>query len=185
MNASISALLQITAAFLMGVQHSPTLTPALTASIISSASRVIQVSTQALAPQPAIPETPSTNIWPDITRLRSSLYLNSNEKRVVLGNGVSLLDEYTSFGDLNGDGLDEAVAVVIRTSPSGASSYALAAFVNQNGILFNIADVPFENNALISSHRIDSGIFEIKFKNKGGEEKTLRYKLLGNELVTI
>ncbi len=184
MNTIVLQLLQATAALLLAAQtHQSELSPALTAQLISAASHTVQLGTQMLAPQPSTPEVPSTNIWPNISRLRNSFYLDSAGARVRTGNGIQLLEEYTSFGDLNLDGLDDAMVVVQNISAEGAASYVLAALLNQGGILFNIADYPLPKNLIIDSHRIESGVFNIELQDESGAKQKLRYKLLGNSLV--
>ncbi|OGZ53595.1 MAG: hypothetical protein A3B25_00635 [Candidatus Ryanbacteria bacterium RIFCSPLOWO2_01_FULL_48_26] len=182
MNTVVLQLLQVAATLLLAAQtHAGELSPALTAQFISFASRAVQLGTQALAPQPVIPAISSKNIWPNISGLRNAFYINSEGVRVRLGNGIRLLEEYTSFGDMNGDGFDEALVV----TSEGTTSYALAAFLNQGGILFNVAAVPLPKNLVIYSHRIESGIFSIELRDEAGAKKKLLYKLLGNTLISV
>jgi len=180
MNAALFALLQVTASFLIGIEHNPQATPAMQEQAVAVASRVIQIGTQAVAEIPfTVPQNNSA--WPNIEDVMNAPYRNAQGGWAQVGQGVQVISSSTSFGDLNNDGLDDAVVLVEQSSATGPSHFALAALLNQGGILFNIADVPLGTSAPdILSHSIQNGEFVLATRNVSGATTTTEYMLLGN-----
>lgn len=169
---TLLSLLQAAAMMLTFAQTHP-LPAATSQSVVHVASNAVQLVTQAAAPIDfAVPQ--SNSIWPNLDELAHAPYLDAPGHWVPLGSSVQLVQEDTSFGDLNGDGIDDAAVVVDRLSASGAPNYYLAAMLNQGGILFNIADVPLGPRLDIASHTVRGG--EIFLDNNS-------YQLLGNVLL--
>lgn len=180
MNTVVASLLQITAAFLMGVQHNPQATLTTQEQAVLTASHVVQLSEQAIADIPFnVPQNDSN--WPNIHDVDNAPYLNSQGNFVQLGQGVDLISSNISFGDINGDGVDDAVVLVRQYSPVGTPSYALAALINQGGILFNIADAPLGSTTTIYDHQIANGVLTIDLQTATQPRETLHYTLLGND----
>ena len=179
MNTAIAALLQVTAMFLLGVQHNPNASLAAQQQAVSVGNQVVQMSTQALA-NISFPVPQNDNAAPNIKDLQNAPYLAASGKWVRLGQGVTLVSSSTSFGDLNGDGFDDAAVLVQRSLPDGSSDFALAALINQGGILFNIADAPLGTSVQIFSHTIQSGEFVVDMQVKGRTRSVRHYDLLGN-----
>ncbi|HUZ92662.1 MAG TPA: hypothetical protein VNG29_01545 [Candidatus Paceibacterota bacterium] len=175
MHSSIIALLQLATSLLMAAKTSTALPMTSREVIVQIASRAVQLSAQALVvPPPGFAQVSNDGIWPNAKDLRQSLYLDSRSRSVPLGVNLQLLDSYTSFGDLNGDGFDDAVTVVAR----GAADYELAAMLNQGGVMFNIADVPLGSSLpQIASHEIQNGKFIL-----GTGSSSASYELLGDRL---
>lgn len=186
MTSALTTLLQLTASLLLAIQNNNQLPVAAREQAIAGAGRVIQLGTQALA-RVDFPQSPSGNIWPNAMRLRDSLYLDRSGRRVPIGKTVQLLDEYISFGDLNNDGLDDAVVLVRRFSANKKPKLAIAlsAMLNQGGILFNIADVDLGERVEVYDHRIEAGRFIVDMKVDQKIRRVFRYGLLGNKLVEI
>lgn len=177
MNTSaLLALLQAAAAVLAFAQsHAATASPTLTQSAINFGSNTVQIVTQAAAPIDfQVP--PNDSVWPNIKDLSNAPYIDGPGQWTHLGATVQLLPEYTSFGDLNNDGMDDAAAIVDRPTASGAQNYFLAAMLNQGGIMFNIADFPLGSNLDIASHTISN---DVAWLNSD------RYELLGNTITQI
>jgi len=183
MNTSILALLQITTALLTGIQGNTVLPSSTARQAVGIASRVVQISTQATAVIPfSVPR--DDGIYPNYIDLLHSPYLSANGTYVRLGPVVAPGGQYVAFGDLNGDGLDDATIVVKRTAADGTVAYALAAMLNQNGILFNIADYPLgDTMPVINSHRIESGTLIMNMQEGAGASATSTYWLLGNQFL--
>ena len=174
MNASISALLQLATALLLGVQHNAQLPQAVQKNMMALAEQSIQISTQALAPI-NFPVAQNTSIWPNVVDLENSPFLALDGTWVRQGATVQPMDQYLSFGDMNADGFDDAAVIVKRTDQKGNPHFALAALLNQGGILFNIADIPLGTTLPhISSHHVMNGEVAIDRRH---------YKLLGNMLI--
>ncbi len=182
MHTSIIALLQITTSILLALRGSPQTDIALQRQVLLVANRVVQFSFQATAPFPEnYAPIPNRGRWPTAADLEHSLYL-SGDKYIPLGANMQMLPSYASFGDLNGDGADDAVVVVRETPASGGVSYALAVMLNQGGMLFNITDIAIANLSNIDSHRIESGRFNLGEKN-GKNDVVSHYELWGNQLI--
>jgi hypothetical protein len=180
MSTAIAALLQITATFLLGIQRNPSASLAAQKQAVLAGSQVVQVATQDLA-NINFPVPQNDSIWPNVKDLENAPYLNVSGQWIRLGQGVQLISSSTSFGDLNGDGLDDAVAVVQRSLPNGSMDFALAAFINQNGILFNIADAPLGTSVQVYSHSIQNSESAIDMKADGQTRAVRHYGLLGND----
>lgn len=188
MNTSILALLQITATLLTGIQGNPQVPSSTAAQVVTLASHVVQMSTQAAAVVP-FTVVPDKSIYPGYDDLLNSPYLATDGQYVHLGTSstVKLENYYISFGDLNNDGLDDAGVVLKRFAPDGTASYALGAMLNQNGILFNIADYPLGSTLpTINSHQIvEGGGYVLNMQSGTGPAVTSTYMLLGNQLLKV
>lgn len=186
--SSLATLLQVAATLLLGVQHNPSASPAMMQQAIAAANRTVQLATQATTEVPfAEPQT--SGLWINIDELAQAPYLDASGKYAQLGTTVNLIEADTSFGDLNNDGHDDAAVIVQQSAPSngsGAAGYALAAVLNQNGSLFNIANMPLGPNVQIISHEIVSGgIIELKLQIGNQPPATYQYELVGNQLMKI
>jgi|GEM_PF-1891629 hypothetical protein len=188
MNTSILALLQITAALLVGVQKNSAVPSSTAQQVVTMASHVVQMSTQATAVIP-FSVAPNKSIYPEYDDLLNSPYLDVNGNYTQLGTSsiVKLENGYISFGDLNNDNLDDAGVVLKRFANDGTVSYALGAMLNQGGILFNIADYPLGSTLpTINSHRIVSGgDYVLNMQFPGAPAVTSTYQLLGNQLLKV
>jgi hypothetical protein len=189
MNTSIVALLQIAAALLTGVQNNPAIPSSTAQSVVTLASHVVQLSTQATAHVPfTVPPDPS--IYPQYNDLVVSPYLAVSGTYVQLGTTsvVKLENYYISFGDMNNDGLDDAGVVLKRFAPDGSVTYALGAMLNQGGILFNIADYPLGSTlpAILSHHIVDNGDYVLSMQfSSSTPAVTSTFMLLGNQLLKV
>ena len=163
--ASLLALLQLTATIL--TSHAPT------QATVNLASNIVQLVTQASAPiNFAVPRNDS--MWPDMKDLLYAPYISAPGQWSNLNSSVRILPEYTSFGDLNRDGSDDAAVIVNRPTTDGTPNYFLAAMLNQGGIMFNIADFPLGKNLNFASHTITAGVAQLNNDS---------YWLLGNTLL--
>lgn len=169
------ALLQAAASLLVSVQQNPQTAPAVMQNAVALAGNTIQSVVQANAKiYFAVKE--NSGIWPNIDGLLNAPYLDSENNYVRLGSSVLLLQGYTSFGDLNNDGFDDAAAIVNKPAGDGTPRYFLAAMLNREKILFNIADFPLGNSVDIDSHRVIDGKIVIDGS---------KYELVGKELKKV
>ncbi len=180
---TIAALLQMTATLLMGVQHDVQTPVAVKAQLVLTGEHVVQIAAQAAAPVPFV-VTPNDGAWPNVKDLLNAPYRNASGVWVREGQGVALDQSSVSFGDLNADGMDDAAVVVKRTGPNGTVEYALAALLNQGGIMFNIADLPLTSGTAptVYNHRIVNGAIVLDWQKAGGARATSTYVLFGDEL---
>ena len=179
MNTAIATLLQLTATFLMGVQSNQNISLAAQKNAVAFGSHVVQLATQDLA-NVSFPVPQDSSIYPNIADLQNAPYKNAAGQWVPLGRGVTLVSSSTSFGDLNGDGFDDAAALVQRSLPDGSTDFALAAFIYQGGILFNVADAPLGTSVQIYSHSIENGQLVVDMQVDGQAHSVRNYELLGN-----
>ncbi len=189
MNTStIATLLQLVVSLLTGAQHSVVMTPSTTQATVAIASRAIQLSAQAEA-MPKIPFAipPNTSNAPNMKDLLQTAYIDLTGAYVPpIANDVGVVQEDTSFGDLNADGYDDAVTVVQRTDSAGNTTFALAAMLNEGGMMFNVDDVPLGSTVHLNSHDIvQGGDLIINMSVNGAAAQTSTYYLLGDQLLKI
>jgi predicted small lipoprotein YifL len=98
-----------------------------------------------------------------------------------------------AFGDLNGDGVDDA-AVVLATSGGGSGTFiSLEAVLNDQGRPKHVATASLGDRAQIKSVAIESGEITVDMVTHGPEdpmccptlEVTQKYKLEGDTLVQL
>ena len=184
MNIAIALLLQAATSLLTGIGQNVNLSYAVREQAVLVAEHVIQISTQAEAmPRIGFSVPKNTSIWPTIGDLYQTAYRTTDGNWVPLGAGVQLVTPSISFGDVNGDGLDDAAMVVVRTASDGSTQYALAAMLNQGGILFNIADLPLGTAIQVRSHSIENNQITLDMKIGDAAEQVYHYTLLGNQLI--
>lgn len=166
MNGLLSVLFAMLTAF-----HSSQASPAVLKNVVTIGEQGIQLAAQAGQVVPF--DVPKNNsIYPNIKDLAQAAYRDANGHWVPVGSSVMLLGEYTSFGDLNKDGIDDAVVVIKKTSPLG-QSYFLAAMLNQGGVMFDVAERPLGSTIAITTHKISAGEIDID---------SARYILFGIEI---
>lgn len=104
---------------------------------------------------------------------------------------VVMLSDQVALGDLNGDGADDAAAVLI-TDPGGSGTfYHLAVLINQNGSAKHVASQLLGDRVKITSLSIGSGKIAVEMIKQGPSDPmccpTLRvtqsYVLQGRKLV--
>ena len=192
--STIALLLQMTASLLAGAKSNPSLTASTTAQIVAIGNHAVQLAAQADARMGAgfaVPQ--NTDIWPTVGDLMQSGYLNNNGAYVAEGEGATLEQSTISFGDLNADGFDDAAAIVDLQGSGGTTEAALAMFLNQGGVMFNIADLPLGTSlssplgqgVTVYSHEIANGVLTIDMQVAGQPRATSTYELLGNRIVKI
>jgi hypothetical protein len=135
--------------------------------------QAVQLALQVANPIP-FAVTPNTDIWPTIGDVTNSAYRDSSGKWVRLSSNVALIPGDTSFGDLNGDGYDDAAVIINKPTNDGSAHYYLDALINQNNILFDAAEYPLGSNIIINSHQIENNKIVIN---------GVTYELVGNALM--
>ena len=116
------------------------------------------------------------------------------KEKIVPGSSTELmvtLSDKMAFGDLNGDGKEDA-AVILVTDPGGSGTFLyLAAVINQNGSPNNVASQLLGDRVKVKSLSIRSGEITVEvIKHGPGDplccptlETTQDYRLQGNKLV--
>ncbi len=186
MTQSVLALLQTATALLAVLQGNSALPAKTQQQFINSAAQAVQLAVQTSVDTPDFQQTKNSDIWANYKDLLNSKYLNYDGERVVLGRGVELESGNMSFGDVNGDNRDDATVIVKQDAPNGGQRYALAAMINQGGIMFNIADEPLGPNVQIFDHRVlDQGKFKLEIQTASGPKEIRYYKLVGTQWLRL
>ncbi len=181
--SSIALLLQVAASLLSGVQHDPSIPRSAAVQAVAIAGRAVQVAAQAEA-NIGFNVPPNTGIWPTVGDLMQSAYRTGNGTYVPQGQGVVLDQSTISFGDLNGDGFDDAAALV-DVGKGKAARTELAVFLNQDNVMFNIADLPLGVSTTVYSHEIMGGVLEMDMRTDGGPRATSTYELVGERIMNV
>lgn len=171
--SSTLSLLQALAAMLAALHAQPSPSPAALQSAVNLANRSVEIVAQANAQIP-FAVTANDGVWPNMRDLQNAAYRDANGNWVRLGPSVALIQEDTSFGDLNGDGLDDAAVIVNKPDASGGAHYYLVAMLNQGGVMFDVAERSLGSSVNITTHRITNGVITL------GDAS---YQLIGTTLV--
>jgi hypothetical protein len=180
-----ATLLQVALAILTSAQHNTQASLAAREQLVIAAAQSEQLAVQAMAPLD-FPITPNDSKWPTTTDVYNAPYRDQNGNYGHMGQVGTLVAEDTSFGDLNGDGLDDAAVVIQSVSSDGSAHFELAALLNQGGILFNIANLQLGNNTVVYSHQIaDGGEIVLDMQSASQPRATYHYELLGDAIVPV
>lgn len=100
---------------------------------------------------------------------------------------VKLDADSVVFGDLNGDGQEDAVVILVSRSGGSGTYKELAVVLNQNGNANSIANQALGDRTVVNSLTIQNGVISINITpwNGGGivQSETINYKLVGDKLV--
>lgn len=133
--------------------------------------------------------------WPaeGVAELKDGEY----QEEIVPGAASKLIivvyPDMHAFGDLNGDGVDDA-GVVLATSGGGSGTFiSLEAVINDKGTPKHVASAPLGDRAQIKSVAIESGEITVDMVTHGPEdpmccptlEVTQKYELQGDALVQL
>jgi len=103
---------------------------------------------------------------------------------------VTLLDDFIAFGDLNGDGLDEAAVILAENSGGSGTFIYLALIMGQKGALANVATQLLGDRVQPKALSIEAGEIVATTVTHGpddplccpSQEATLRYQLIDGKL---
>ena len=180
--STIVLLLNLATALLLRTQQTPALSPSSTLAIVGVANRSVQLAAQAAAPIGfTVPH--NTDIWPTIEDLMQAAYLSPGGAYIHEGPFATLVQSTVSFGDLNGDGLDDAAGIVDLSNAGSKPMPYLAMFLNQNGVMFNIADLPLGASTTVYSHSIMGGVLTMDMQIAGQPRSTSTYVLWGDRIM--
>ena len=106
---------------------------------------------------------------------------------------VVLHPEVYAFGDLNGDGVNDAVVILIENSGGSGNFRYLAAVINENGTPVNVATQFVGDREQVQAITIEDGEITLNMVAHGPEdpmccptqEVTKRYQLRGDQLVEL
>jgi hypothetical protein len=184
---TIPLLFSALASLLMSMQSNSHVSSATLQEAVALTNQSIQIAAQVeAAPRINFPVTPNNGFQPNITDVYNSAFLDPNGNYVQLSPTAVLIPGDTSFGDLNGDGVDDAAVVVQEMDANGNWSTQLAALLNQGGVMFNIADAELAagtSTLQIFSHNIVGGEVVLNMQVGNGPIETSTYMLVGEQLV--
>jgi len=101
--------------------------------------------------------------------------------------------EVYAFGDLNGDGVDDAAVILIESSGGSGSFIYLAAVINEDGTPVNVATQFVGDREQVKAISIEDGEITLNMVTHGPDdpmccptqEVTKRYRLAGDQLVEL
>ena len=135
--------------------------------------------------------------------LRNAEYTFSREKvrlsggffsrKLEIGQEVYRLREPLAFGDLDGDGVDDAAVVLTYNGGNGGGSgtfYGLLAVVNENGAPLHVASIGFGHRIRLNALEIAAGVITVKMVAHGPndasccptQDTVATFRLNGNTL---
>jgi heat shock protein HslJ len=106
---------------------------------------------------------------------------------------VTFHPEVYAFGDLNGDGVDDAVVILIENSGGSGSFIYLAAVINEDGAPVNVATAFVGDREQAQALTIEDGEITLEMVAHGPDdpmccptqEVTKRYQLQGDQLAEL
>jgi basic membrane protein A len=102
------------------------------------------------------------------------------------GEVVVTLSDLSILGDLNGDGVTDATAILVSQTDTGGAFYNLVAVVDQNGTPAPTASVFLGDGVEIKAVAIRSGVITLTMLVRNlTQEVTKAYQLQGNQLVEL
>ena len=125
-------------------------------------------------------------------KLNNGIY----KEKIVPGSSTDLmvtLSDKAAFGDLDGDGREDA-AVILITDPGGSGTFRyLAAVIDQNGSPNNVASQFLGDRVKVKNLSIKSGVISVRMIKHGPSdslccptvETTQGYRLQGDKLIDV
>ncbi len=127
-------------------------------------------------------------------KLTNGIYSESpSEPNMASHCEVDIYKDKIVFGDLNGDGKNDAAVVSDGTCGGSGTFRELAVVMNKDGQPIYLASATLGDRVIINSITIDSGIITLDMVVQGPNDglccptvhKTLKYKLSENQLIEI
>jgi hypothetical protein len=172
-------LLQLAISLLTRASTDVALTSVAREALVARASQAIQLAAYQASGTTA-PGADGSNLSPSYDQLMRASYLTPMGTRVALGPQLRILSGQISFGDLNGDGLDDAVVAIQTKFGLDRARTFLAPMVNMGGgTLFNVSVAEIPDGSEIFLHRIEGGAFTTDIKAPNAERRLYHYKLFG------
>jgi hypothetical protein len=106
---------------------------------------------------------------------------------------VTFHPEAYAFGDLNGDGVDDAAVILIESSGGSGNFRYLAAVINEDGTPVNVATAFVGDREQAQAITIEDGVITLQLVAHGpddpmccpSQEVTKRYRLQDDQLVEL
>lgn len=128
-----------------------------------------------------------------VVTLRAGLYSEKPITNSAIVATAQIYDDKIAFGDIDGDGIFDALAVVTEYGGGSGSFRSLVAFENDGGTPLYIARADLGDRTIINSIKIESGIVVLDMIVQGPNDgmccPTLHerrsYQLVGNQLKEV
>lgn len=99
----------------------------------------------------------------------------------------------SSFGDLNGDGFQDAVAILQTHNGGNGDTKELALLLDQDGQAVNLATVEIGSMIAVETVEIRAGVVQVELRVQGpgdalccpSQKETRRFQLENNQLIQI
>jgi uncharacterized OB-fold protein len=170
-----------------------------------NASAIANAPTNASSPSTtASPETPADLTTTSLANLSYQVggalsYLGQSGSTVKLTDGSGSFGDWqafldkgsTAYGDLDGDGVPDAVVVLHFEGPGSAAPMVLAAITNHSGIAKNVAVRSLGDNATVKNINIQDGVVTVNLLTVGPNDsmanpetpQVLKLKVNGNKFL--
>jgi hypothetical protein len=178
---SLLLLLQASSLLLDTVRLHPDIDTRLQHQIVATVGNAMTLSVQSLLSQPGATSFVRKNAYPTIEDVRNFSFVDNRGIRRFSFDGMNILEQYTSFGDMNGDNFEDVLAVV-QYEPGG--SYYLVPLLNRVGFLVQTNIVSLGNPVSISQHHIDNGVIDLTVVYPNGS-RAFRYRMIDSVFTTV
>jgi hypothetical protein len=169
----------------------------------------------ALCPPPAtdvpapVPTSGSNNSSLSMDVIRNNVYRSPDWGEFQLTDGVyyrstptpqdspeaytTRIQEPTFYGDINADGLEDAL-VILNTQNGGSGHFIeLAAVLNQNGSAYNVSTIYLGDRVVVESGKVENGTIKLSMRVQGpndglccpSQPAEWEFVLSENQLVTL
>lgn len=126
-------------------------------------------------------------------KLVNGTYEEASAPNSASKTNVVLVDSMTAFGDLNSDGIGDAVAILASNGGGSGTFIDLAAVLNQGGKPNHVASVKLGDRVKVEAISVSSGTIVLNYLKQGPndplanptQKTTEKYKLQGDKLVKV
>ena len=109
-------------------------------------------------------------IYPETVQLSNGRYEGEPFQEGGTSRPMVIFIEPTAFGDLDGDGVDDAAVLVVETSGGSGAFIYLAAMLNQDGEPYNQATLLLGDRVQVKALKIDAGEIQIEMLTHGPDD---------------
>jgi hypothetical protein len=171
---SVLLLLHASGLLLDTLRLHPDIDTRLQYQVVATVGNAMSISVQSVLSQPGATSFVRGNAYPTIEDVRNFSFVDYRGIRRFLFDGMNVLEQYTSFGDMNGDNFED-VLVVVQFEPGG--SYYLVPLLNRVGSLAQMNVVSLGHPVSISHHHIDNGVADFTLQYPDGS-RSVRYRMI-------
>ncbi len=131
-------------------------------------------------------------LWGTFALTNGIYYRTSTEPNASPDNYSTKLFGSTAYGDLNGDGIEDAVVILQTHNGGNGDTKELAALLNQNGQPYNVSTIDIGSVAAVEALQIQAGEILVTERTLGPNDPlccpsqltTLRFHLQNGQLIS-